>query len=143
MLQHHSNRLNQLEPVSVEVGTEPPPFSLGVLDYLNRIEVEGKPLLDNLIALSSVSGGTIAAGLFAASNSKGGSFDTFYAKLYSFLKEDKLVEEATTKFMDDEYWKTTTKSRSVINGDALTYHEKLVAESFKDLKPEKIKGHVK
>ena len=118
-------------------------FSLGVLDYLNRIEFEGKPLLDNVIALSSVSGGTITAGLFAASNSKGDSFDTFYSKLYSFLKEDKLVDEATTRFMDDEYWKTTTRSRSVINGFALTYHEKLVAESFKDLKPEKIKGHLK
>ncbi|RAI87054.1 patatin-like phospholipase family protein [Algoriphagus yeomjeoni] len=118
-------------------------FSLGVMDYLNRIEFEGKPLLENVIALSSVSGGTITAGLFAANNANGDSFDTFYSKLYTFLKEDKLVDEATAKFMDDEFWKTTTRSRSVINGFALTYYEKLVAKSFEDLKPEKIKGHLK
>lgn len=118
-------------------------FSLGVLDYLNRIEFEGKPLLENVIAISSVSGGTITAGLFAASNAKGETFATFYSKLYSFLKEDKLVDEATAKFMDNEFWNTTTRSRSVINGFALTYHEKLVEESFESLKPENIKGHLK
>ncbi|WP_339867871.1 patatin-like phospholipase family protein [uncultured Algoriphagus sp.] len=118
-------------------------FSLGVLDYLNRIEFEGKPLLENVIAISSVSGGTITAGLFAASNAKGETFGSFYSKLYSFLKEDKLVDEATAKFMDNEFWNTTTRSRSVINGFALTYHEKLVEESFESLKPENIKGHLK
>lgn len=118
-------------------------FSLGVLDYLDRISFEDKSLLENVIAISSVSGGTITAACFAANNAKGDSFDTFYSKLYSFLKEDKLVDEAVSKFMDNDFWKSTTRSRSVINGFALTYHEKLVGDTFDLLKPEDIKGHLK
>lgn len=118
-------------------------FSLGVLAYLNRISLDNKPLLEKVIAVSSVSGGTITAATFAASQSRGDSFDTFYTKLYSFLKEDKLVDEATAKFMDNEIWKTTTRSRSIINGFALTYFERLVGESFDVLNPLNIKGHLK
>lgn len=118
-------------------------FSLGVLDYLNRIAFDNKPLLENVIAISSVSGGTITAALFAASNARGDSFETFYTTLYSFLKEDKLVDEATAKFMDNEFWQSTTRSRSIINGFALTYYEKLVRGSFDALNPENLKGHLK
>lgn len=118
-------------------------FSLGVLDYLNRVAFGDKPLLENVIAISSVSGGTITAAFFAASNARGDSFETFYSKLYSFLKEDKLVDEATAKFMDNEFWKTTSRSRSIINGFALTYYEKLVGNNFDALTAENQKGHLK
>ncbi|MEB2784694.1 patatin-like phospholipase family protein [Algoriphagus persicinus] len=118
-------------------------FSLGVLDYLDRVDFNNKPLLENVIAISSVSGGTITAAFFAVSNGRGDSFETFYTKLYAFLKEDKLLDEATGKFMDTKFWRSTTRSRSVINGFALTYYEKLVSESFDALKPENLKGHLK
>ena len=79
-------------------------FSLGVLDYLNHIQFEDKPLLENVIALSSVSGGTITAASFAASNGMGESFDAFYQKLYQFLQEDQLLDVAFEKFMDEKFW---------------------------------------
>ncbi|MEP0711890.1 patatin-like phospholipase family protein [Algoriphagus sp.] len=118
-------------------------FSLGVLDYLQRVSFDERPLLDKVIALSSVSGGTITAATYAASQAKGDSFATFYRKLYTFLKEDKLVDEAVSKFMDEEVWRNTTRSRSIINGFALTYFERLVEESFRELDPDSMQGHLK
>lgn len=118
-------------------------FCLGVLDYLNNIHFEGKPLLENVIALSSVSGGTITAASFAASNGKGESFDTFYEELYLFLHKDQLLDVAFEKFMDQKFWEKTTRTRSVINSLALTYREKLVPETFGDLKASKKSGHLK
>ena len=53
------------------------------------------------------------------------------------------MDEATAKFMDYEFWKTTSRSRSIINGFALTYYEKLVGESFDALRAENQKGHLK
>lgn len=118
-------------------------FSLGVLDYLNHIQFEDKPLLENVIAVSSVSGGTITAAYFATSNGKGEDFDTFYQNLYHFLDEDQLVDLAFDKFMDQKLWDGTTRTRSLINAFALTYREYLVSEDFKALKQENLKGHLK
>ena len=40
-------------------------YSLGIISYLNQIKFKGKPILEAVSALSSVSGGTLLAVAYA------------------------------------------------------------------------------
>lgn len=100
-------------------------FSLGVVSYLEKIQYKNKSLLNNVEAISTVSGGT----LFGVAYSKAAQHDDFDFK--SFFKEfynsfeptkDKLLETAIAKLNDDNVWKANPhKKRSLINAFALTY----------------------
>jgi hypothetical protein len=102
-------------------------YSLGIISYLNHIQFKGKPLLEFVEALSSVSGGTLLAVAYAKSaQEKNHSFNKFYKNFYKTFnpKNDKLLETAIKKLENNEVWKTNAyKTRSLINAFALTYSE--------------------
>jgi hypothetical protein len=112
-------------------------FDLGVVAYLNRIQYEGSPLLDKVIALSSVSGGTLLAVAFAkAAQESTYTFNSFYRTFYdAFTPEnDLLLKTAIHKLEDPEVWKKNPyKKRSLINAFALTYSEMPLFEGGFDI----------
>lgn len=105
-------------------------FALGVLSYLNRVKLNDKPLLQNVDALSTVSGGTLTGMAYAVAQVKADPFDQFYKNFYQFLKADKLTETAIGFLNDDALWKTNHKKRSLINAFALAYEKLLVQGTF-------------
>ncbi|MCG8308702.1 MAG: patatin-like phospholipase family protein [Cytophagales bacterium] len=106
-------------------------FSLGVLSYLHRIHYEEAPLLEQVEALSTVSGGTITGVCYAHSTYTAGSFEDFYSAFYRFLDEDLLLEKALNKLEDHGFWKGIPKKRSLINAFASAYEEMLPSGTFK------------
>ena len=102
-------------------------FDLGVISYLHKIQYKGKPLLDSVVALSTVSGGTLTGVAFGkAAQDSSFKFDEFYRSFYdTFTPEnDKLLPTAVAKLENDDVWKKHPyKKRSLINAFALTYSE--------------------
>ena len=102
-------------------------FSLGVISYLNKIEFKKKPLLSNVEAISSVSGGTLLAVAYAkAVQDPNFKFDFFYDHFYSTFTpgSDRLLENAISKLEDNSVWKNSSyKKRSLINAFALAYSD--------------------
>jgi len=99
-------------------------FSLGVVSYLNKVHYKDKPLLDNVEALSTVSGGTLLGAAYAkASTLPNFNFDAFYREFYAAFeaKNDRLLENAIGILGDDTRWTETHKKRSLINAFALAY----------------------
>lgn len=98
-------------------------FSLGVLSYLNRIQLNGEPLIRHVEALSSVSGGTLTAVAFASAEQAGQPFEDFYRGFFDFLNEDKLLGQATDNMKDNALWKNNHKRRSFINSFSIAYEQ--------------------
>jgi predicted acylesterase/phospholipase RssA len=109
-------------------------FGLGVLSYFNKVQFDGKPLLQNVKGLSTVSGGTLTGATYASSIANDIEFDAFYKKFYDTLESDKLLGIALKNLENDELWKTSHKKRSLINAFALAYKEILTDATFKDIK---------
>jgi len=105
-------------------------FALGVLSYLQRVKFKDKPLLEKVVALSTVSGGTLTGMAYAVAQVNGLAFDQFYKHFYQFLKADKLTETAIGILKDDALWKHSHKKRSLINAFALAYDQLLVKGKF-------------
>ncbi len=105
-------------------------FALGVLSYLHRIEFKEKPLLQQVDALSTVSGGTLTGIAYAVAEANGITFRQFHKRFYQFLQDDKLIETAIGILKNDELWKTNHKKRSLINAFALAYEQLLVQGTF-------------
>ncbi|MEN8185521.1 MAG: patatin-like phospholipase family protein [Bacteroidota bacterium] len=122
-------------------------FSLGVVSYLNRIQLRNKSLLDNVEAISTVSGGTLLGVAFAkATQETDFKFETFYKEFYNtFIPEsDSLLQNSLSKLRDDFTWKENYhKKRSLINAFALAYSDlnlfKGEFEMFKDMKSSNLK----
>lgn len=122
-------------------------FALGVASYLNKIQYKEKPLLNNVEAISSVSGGSLLGVAYAkAVQDPNFKFDSFYKTFYaSFTPEaDKLLENAVSKLEDNSIWvKNPHKKRSLINAFALTYSDmdlfKGDFEMFENLKSSNLK----
>ena len=114
-------------------------FSLGVLAYLDRIKYQDNSLLENVEAISSVSGGTILGVAYSkAAQENEFSFIDFYKKFYTHFepKNDILLKTAVAKLEDDSVWATHSyKKRSLINAFALTYADMdLFSEGFQKFK---------
>ena len=77
-------------------------YSLGVLSYLNQVEIEDKNLLDHVKGLSTVSGGTITGAIYCTFRAKNIDFSEFFKHLYSFIDEDKLLSLAIDKMNDNK-----------------------------------------
>ena len=72
-------------------------FDLGTLSFLNHIKVdEDHTLLDCVVALSSVSGGTIPAMKYMLAKARGQDVGEMVEELFKFLCEVDLVDHALT-----------------------------------------------
>ncbi len=100
-------------------------FGLGVISYLNKINYQESTLLNNVEAISTVSGGTLLGVAYAkATQEPDFNFQEFYTTFYNLFEpeNDQLLATAIKKFEDDEVWKQHPhKKRSLINAFALTY----------------------
>jgi len=102
-------------------------FALGVVSYLNKIKFKENSLLENVEAISTVSGGTLLGVAYSkAAKESDFKFELFFKKFYSLFEpsNDKLLETAINKLNDDAVWKEHSyKKRSLVNAFALTYAE--------------------
>ncbi|MFW2477398.1 MAG: patatin-like phospholipase family protein [Sediminibacterium sp.] len=119
-------------------------FSLGTLSYLNKVMLDDKSLLRHVVALSTVSGGTITGTKYALSVQNDVPFHDFYHELMDFMKEVDLVglsiERLTVK---DKHW-PSGRVRSLICAIADVYDSKLFNQaSFGRLLNDAPKCHLK
>lgn len=78
-------------------------FDLGVLSYLNSVKLEdGTPLLDCVVALSSVSGGTIPSMKYMLARAQGHSVDVMIKDLFRVLCEEDLVDKALNRLKEEK-----------------------------------------
>ncbi len=98
-------------------------FSLGVLSYLNSIELDDQPMTKRVAALSSVSGGTLTAVAFAHAVKNSKPFDVFYQEFFDFLNDDKLLRQATDNLKNNDLWVNNHKRRSLINSFSIAYEQ--------------------
>jgi predicted acylesterase/phospholipase RssA len=133
-------------------------YNLGVLSYLNRarykapLEATEKSLLKRVSFLSSASGGTIPAALYAAMNRdvESFTFDKFYNKLYKILEGQTQLEKALEILNDRKNWyysddKEVINERNLINAFAKVYDgkdffDKMTFRIFVDSKYQKAKN---
>ncbi|WP_046745237.1 patatin-like phospholipase family protein [Kordia zhangzhouensis] len=121
-------------------------FSLGVVSYYDKIHYLGKPLLENVEAISTVSGGTLFGVAFAkASQQENFNFQEFFTQFYNDFKPtyDMLLSTAIEKLGNDKVWKENPhKKRSLINAFALTYADMEIYKGSFDmfLDKEKLKN---
>ncbi|MBL7856348.1 MAG: patatin-like phospholipase family protein [Cyclobacteriaceae bacterium] len=99
-------------------------FCLGTLSYLNETTLFGKPLREHVVALSTVSGGTITGAAYAVGIKQGKSFDTIYETLYSFMNDTDLVSLGLDRLLSNEGWKRN-RIKSLINAFADVYNKEL------------------
>lgn len=70
-------------------------FDLGALSFLNSVSLDdGRTLLDCVVALTSVSGGTITALKYMLAKAKGQAVNDMVKDLYNFLCNEDLVTRA-------------------------------------------------
>jgi predicted acylesterase/phospholipase RssA len=98
-------------------------FHLGAMSYLNRLEYEGKPLLENVKMLSTVSGGTFTGVIYALGKQTNKSFEDIYFFMFDQLNKLDLVKMAIEKLDSKVAWKNTTKRKNLINAFAELYDE--------------------
>lgn len=67
-------------------------FSLGTLSYLDSLRLADKSLLEHVVVLSTVSGGTITGTYYALKKSNGVPFAEIYSDLRSFMRNHNLVD---------------------------------------------------
>src|SRR6478735_3165302 len=67
---------------------------LGVLSYLSTQLFKGLSLLERILVISTVSGGTFVGVKYVSTLKKGGTFEQCYKSLVEFMTGKDLVEEA-------------------------------------------------
>lgn len=98
-------------------------FHLGAMAYLNKIHYRGKPLLENVRLISTVSGGTITGVVYALKKQEGKSFDEFYQFLLTKLRTLDLIKLSLSKLSPDGGLKNPRKRKNLINAFAELYDE--------------------
>lgn len=104
-------------------------FHLGALSYLNRLQFYNQPLLENVVCLSSVSGGTITAVVYANMKADGKSFDEFYTFLLGCLKKYDLIKLGLKKLDFETDWNNPKKRKNLINSFAELYDQYLTQQA--------------
>ena len=78
-------------------------FDLGTLSFLNSIRLDdGRTLLDCVVALSSVSGGTIPAMRYMLARARGENVGTMVEELFAFLCNEDLMAHALRRLSDEK-----------------------------------------
>lgn len=98
-------------------------FHLGAMSYLNRLIYKGKPLLENVKLISTVSGGTITGVVYALKKQEGLSFDEFYKLLIGKLRTLDLVKLSLEKLNPGATWGNMHKRKNLINAFAELYDQ--------------------
>ena len=98
-------------------------FHLGAMSYLNEVSMDDQSLLQRVVGLSTVSGGTITGVIYALQRNKGKSFTEIYHALLQQLKSIDLVRLGLEKLSDEGTWKNSRKRRNLINAFAEIYDE--------------------
>lgn len=101
-------------------------YSLGVLSLFNEIPFDhtGQPMLRHVGYISSASGGTITAAMYALRSTEPGfSFDKFYKEFLTILQGDELLKSALDILTTDSYWQGEHKgkARNLINAFSIAY----------------------
>lgn len=106
-------------------------FHLGAMAYLHRLQFQGRPLLENVRAISTVSGGTITGVVYAMQRQQGKSFGEIYHFLVSKLGKVDLVRLGLARLNEGVEWKNKNKRRNLINAFAEIYDEEFTqGETF-------------
>lgn len=98
-------------------------FHLGTMAYLYHLKYDGRPLLDNVKMISTVSGGTITGAVYALMKAKGEHFPAVYQFLIKTLDKVDLVREGLENMRPQSaIWKDATdKRKNLINAFSLLY----------------------
>jgi predicted acylesterase/phospholipase RssA len=118
-------------------------FHLGGLSYLHRLQYRGKPLLNAVKAMSTVSGGTILGVVYALHQQKGRSFEDFYTFFIKQLRSVDLVRLALEKLNQEALWINSYKKRNLINAFAEIYDEHFTQGETFDAFNNMVNGHLK
>lgn len=118
-------------------------FCLGTLSFLDKLKIREKSLLDYVVALSTVSGGTITGAAYAIGIKKGERFPAIYKSLYKFIKEADLVTLSLERLIAREGW-GGGRVKSLINAFADIYDKELFQKTrFGTLLAEEPRIHLK
>lgn len=117
-------------------------FQLGAMSYLHKKLYDGKPLLENVSAVSTVSGGTFTGVFYSALTEEGVPFEEIYASLKEWLLKEDLVKKSLEKVSSDGTWNYAYKRKNIINAFAELYDETLTngrtLDVFKNLGSKKL-----
>lgn len=105
-------------------------YSIGTMSYLDYLKYEDESgnernLLENVVFISSASGGSFAGILYSAYVKEGKSFKDAYDKLLSFMNGQELLKDVLKLINNDSEWEGREKSRNFINAFARKYDELL------------------
>lgn len=98
-------------------------FHLGAMAYLNRIRYKGKPLLENVKLISTVSGGTITGAVYALKKQEGKSFEEIYDFLLEKLHTLDLIKLSLQKLNPGISLNNPCKRKNLINAFAELYDQ--------------------
>ncbi len=98
-------------------------FHLGALSYLDRLKYQGKPLLEHVKLISTVSGGTITGVVYALKKQEGLSFGDTYKFLAGKLRTLDLVKLGLEKLNPGAVWDNPRKRKNLINAFAEMYDQ--------------------
>jgi predicted acylesterase/phospholipase RssA len=124
-MRYQLNMSDQISNIALSLsggGYRAAAFHLGCMKCLNDEIRHEAPLLSRLAILSSISGGTITAVVYAHTLARGRSFQEFYEAVKDFLHRDELLNRAFGKLNNPDAWKAyPMKQRNLINAFALVY----------------------
>lgn len=117
---------NPLEKIALSCsggGYRAAAFHLGTMSYLHRLQYQGKPLLENVKMLSTVSGGTITGIVYTLQKQRGKTFPEIYNFLLDRLRKLDLVKLGIEKLNPGAQWQNANKRKNLINAFAELYDE--------------------
>ena len=116
-------------------------FHLGSMSYLHHLTFRGRPVLENVKLLSTVSGGTITGAVYALKKQEGASFEEIYHFLIDTIGKIDLVKLGIQKLNPGGEWQNKHKRKNLINAFAELYNQEFTqGATFADLKD--MKSHI-
>ncbi|MGB5928245.1 MAG: patatin-like phospholipase family protein, partial [Cyclobacteriaceae bacterium] len=100
-------------------------YSLGTMSYLDHLRYKGTSLLENVVTISTVSGGTIPGIRYALDQSEGRPFEETYTFLRKLLPDTDMIKLGLIELDDPKNWQDGLKRRNLINGAARVYQKML------------------
>lgn len=96
-------------------------FHLGAMSFLNKISYEGKPVLERVKLISTVSGGTITGAVYALMKQDGKTFKEIFYFIMDKLHRVDLLKDGLAKLNPDSALRNSHKTKNLINAFAELY----------------------